>query len=97
MLPQGVHSHAPPFESLVVQFYPSSLAYCLHVQKFASLPIDIPLDITQAHIYSCTSLGVGTWLLTCPITLTFHLASTHFLTTLCTYLGSTHPIISHLS
>ncbi len=40
---------------------------------------------------------VGTWLLIHLITLTFHLFSTHFLTTLRTHLVLPHPMVAHLS
>jgi hypothetical protein len=40
MLPQVVWSQVPPFESLMVQFYPQLQVYladCLHEQEFAQL------------------------------------------------------------
>ncbi len=40
---------------------------------------------------------MGTWLLIHPTTPTFHLSSTHFLTTLQTHLDLLHPIIAHFS
>jgi hypothetical protein len=51
----------------------------------------------QARLCSCASLGVGTWLLTCPTTLTFYLSSTHFLTTLSTCFDLSHPTFTHFS
>jgi hypothetical protein len=41
-------------------------------------------------------LRASVWLLIHPITPTFHLSLTHFLTTLRTHLGLPHPIIAHL-
>jgi hypothetical protein len=48
MLPQGVHSHVPPFENLMVESYPqlqASLAKCLYEQEFVSLLVDVPSEI----------------------------------------------------
>ncbi len=78
--------------SLVVGF----LADCLHKHEFTSLLVDIPSNIMRARLCSCAGLGVGIWLLAHPTTLTFHLSSTQFFTTLCTYLGLSHPIDAHL-
>ncbi len=49
------HPLRAPFESLMVQFYPqlqASLEDHLHEQKFASLLVDVPLDIMQTRFYS---------------------------------------------
>jgi hypothetical protein len=100
MLPQGVRFQVPPFENLMVQSYSQLQVFymdCLHEQKFASLLVDIPLDIMRAHLHSCAIPRAGVWLLTFLTTPTFHLSSTHFLTTLCTYLGLPHPTVAHLS
>ncbi len=51
----------------------------------------------RAHLRSCVGPRVSTWLLVRPTTPTFHLSSTHFLTTLHTRLGLPHPIITHFS
>jgi hypothetical protein len=51
----------------------------------------------QTHIHSCVNVGATAWLLTHPTTLTFHLSSTHFFTTLRTHFGLPHPIVAHLS
>ncbi len=48
MLTQVVHFQVPPFENLMVHFYPQlkvSLANRLHEQEFVSLLVDVPLDI----------------------------------------------------
>jgi hypothetical protein len=74
-----------------------SLANCLHKQKFVLLLVDGPSDIMWACFCSCVGLGVGTWLLARPTTLTFHLSSSHFFIILHTHLGLPHPIIPHIS
>jgi hypothetical protein len=51
----------------------------------------------QARFCSCVGLGVGVWLLTYPTTPAFYLSSTHFLTTLHTCFGLSHPIVTHFS
>jgi hypothetical protein len=48
-------------------------------------------------LHSCASPRADVWLLILLTTSTFHLSSTHFFTTLCTYLGLPHPTIAHLS
>ncbi len=100
MLPQIAHFHVPPFESLVVQFY-IQLQYFLvdflHAQKFASLSIDVPLDIARTHLCSCVSPRASTWLLAHFITPTFCLSSAHLFTTLRICFGLPHPIVAHLS
>jgi hypothetical protein len=95
MLPQGVRSHVPPFENLMVQSYPqleASLADRLHKNEFVSLLVNVPLDITRARFCSCVGPRVGAWLLAHPTTPTFR-----FFTTLCTHHGLSHPIVAHLS
>jgi hypothetical protein len=51
----------------------------------------------RANLRSCAGLKVGVWLYARPTTLTFRVSLTHFLITLCTYLGLPHPTIAHLS
>jgi hypothetical protein len=100
MLPQVVCSQIPPFESLIVQSYPQLkvfLANHLYKQEFASLLVDVLLDIMRTHFYSCADLGVGAWLLIHFIAPTFRLPLAHFLTALRTCLGLPHPIIAHFS
>jgi hypothetical protein len=69
----------------------------LHNQKFATLLVDAPWNVTQAHFQSCASLIMNVWLLTRPITPTFCLSSIHILITLCTCLGLLYPIVAHFS
>jgi len=45
----------------------------------------------------CAGPRVGAWLLTYPITPTFHLSLVHVLTTLHIQLGLPHPIVAYLS
>jgi hypothetical protein len=47
----------------------------------------------QTCFRSCAGPRASTWLLTCPTTPTFYLFSTHFLTTLNTCFGLSHPIV----
>lgn len=69
---------------------------CLHEQKFVSLLIDAPSDITRACRW-CAGLGVSVEYLVHFITPTFHLSSAHFFTVLCTRLGLSHPTNVHFS
>jgi hypothetical protein len=87
-------------ESLVVQSYlqlHASLKDCLHEQEFASLLVDTPLDITQAHLHSCVGPRASVWLLVRPTTPSFCLSKAHFFITLCIHLGLSHLIVAHLS
>ncbi len=84
----------------MVQTYPQLQTYLmdrLHKQKFASLLVDIPLDIMRAHFHSSASPKVGVWLSIILTTPTFHLFLTHFLKTLCTCLHLPHPMVAYLS
>ncbi len=69
----------------------------LHEQNFALLLVNISSNIERTHFHSCVGLGASAWLLVRPTTPTFHLSSTHFLTTLRICLGLPHPIVVHLS
>ncbi len=85
----------PPFESLLVQYYPQLQAFlvnCLHEKKIVSF-----LDIIRSHFCSCPGPRVGTWLLSCFTTLAFHLSSIHFFIALHIHCGLPHPIAAHLS
>jgi hypothetical protein len=73
------------------------LANDLHKQEFASLLVDFLLNIMRTCLCSCASLGASAWLLVHLTTLAFCLLSTHFLTTLRTYLVLPHPMVAHLS
>jgi hypothetical protein len=70
---------------------------CLYEQEFASLLIDVLLDIMQAHFHSSVGVGANAWLLTHPTTLTFRLFLADFIITLHVRLDLPHPMVIHLS
>jgi len=100
MLPQGVHSHVPPFERLVVMSYPIA---CFFGESFTWTWVWFLFNkcsfgyCVNMYLHMCGSKGRHLVINSSYHTIFFCLSLVHVFTTLRTRLDLPHPTVAHLS